>query len=667
MQSPILERMKAQMSAKANVIIDYTDAEAMFDKVSGDFNNFDRETHKYFFSTYSKVFEDDIRKAIVRIKDTNNEVLVGAAINKLALKLPKPSVPGYESDYHAEYAKKTISACIWHTMMDTKIVNYKREVKRIDGRWQTITTLFLGGDPVKDITKGIHFKPKKFYQGKSDGGKLKGDLKQLGKQLSSIPFVISDVVDKELLMFGYSLKKDWELRVDKNGRKLPEHFNTKKERYETYADCIVALKEEQFYLELKYSGSGRMFYKCQLEGMRPQGKLWETLVIDSAEYYELSEEQQNALKHHIYCAIEDCRVPVDEAVSKFTEEHFNIAYNCDVFDVDMEDLDDREEDFGTRLLLKKAATALHDARNGKPTNYMFGWDFTTSGLIVAGTSFHSPEMMKGGNIHTGTVVNDAHSNFNEMLQLGLSRSDAKKLHQPLLHGGTLNGLLKQVHEIKKDDSLTLAELSESIERAYGKCVHNIIGLADWGTNVVDNKQTQLRWTLPDGFRASHKAYFQSVHLKVTTVSNCKDHKTGRTSHTIISDMPYCEDNKGKPLVLMSADEFGKPMAAPLKVRGLYANITHSLDSFVLRHIARKFLAYGYPIKLKHDDFAINPAHYDLLIASAKEAIQILAESNLYQAAVDEIAEYSVNDAIAPELLVMDAQVPVAESVCFLMP
>lgn len=671
MQSNVLERLKAKMDKKATVEFNPEFAKKKYYDTARNVMDcsFNVAVHDYFFSTYVTKFDKEIRKAVLRIKELNSELIATAFISKLALKLPLPNVPNWGSDMHSVQASHIIAACITHILMDTEIFNYKREVKRVGPKqWQTITTLFLGGDDVKDIAKGIHFKAGQFYQKATAAGKLNAEQKGFAKELASIPLEVSDVVTKELLMFGYSLKKDWNKRTDKNGRALPEHFNTKKERYERYADCVMGLKDETIYLEMKYSDSGRMFYKCQLEGIRPQGKLWETLLIDSAKPYYMTVSQLDALKHHIYCAIEDVRVPVSEAVENFTDEHYIEAISKDFYDVDMDNLKDREEEFGTNILLKKAALAIKDTLDGKPTKYMFGWDFTTSGLIVAGVSFHSKHMMDAGNMHTGTVVNDSHTNFNNMLDLGMERKDAKKLHQPLLHGGTFKGLLKKVHEIKEDDSLQFGELIERLENAYGKCVHNIEGLADWGTQAVSNNQSKLHWTVPDGYKATHKAYYVSVHSKVVTVSCDPEHKNGITSHTIISDLPYATDNLGNSLAMPSVDVDGNPVKAEVKVRGLYATITHSLDSFVLRYIAGVFMSYGFPIKLKHDDFAIHPSHYELLLNSAREAFEVLAETNFYQEAVNEIAEYSDQSGIsAPKLLTLDHEAPIAEAECFLMP
>lgn len=666
MNSQVLEQLKRDMDAQVEVLtIDYNFAYAKFVEVSDDMNTFTRAVHTYFFAEYMTKYEVQIGKALARLFDINDEVLLTSVINKLALKLPMPNLSeyGYISDYDNDAARCNIASIIWHVLLDTKQVNFKRETKRVGSGWQTITTIFLGGNATKDLLRGLHFKPGRFYQKKVEDFVLPSAHKKRGKALASIPFTVSDVATAELIQKGYELNKDWDRRTDSNGNKLPEHHTNKKERYAMYRDLIVGLKGEVFYLELKYAASGRMFYKFQLEGMRPQGKHWETLMIDSANEYHLTDEQQLALKHHIYCGLNDVRVTPQEVEAKWDEELLQQATDIDP----MTAKDD--EEFGKFILLNKAAKSLAYAIAGIPTKYIFGWDFTTSGLIVAGTSFRSVEMMKGGNMHTEGTVYDAHTNFNEMLELGMSRKDAKKVHQPLLHGGTWKGLLDIVHEVKESDELTMDELKERLYKAYGSCVENIIDIADWGTEVVNNTQTKVSWTLPDGFRATHKAYFQSAHVKIFTVSCDDKHKSGITSHTIIKDMPVKFDVRNRPITVYTVDsKTGKYVPATVKIRGLYANITHSLDAYVLRHVADAVMLDSKPIMLKHDDFMVHPSSYETVLLSSQHAFNKLYATNHYQVALKEIASKSVDkDCMYPELLVGNAKNVVDESASFLMP
>lgn len=651
MESVVLQQLKQEMAPQ--ITLNCEPAAKRFFEFAQEFNTFDRLVYEHAFTWYLHRHNEAICKAIASIAEKNDELLIQAFVGKLANKLPKIYIPGFEDDYHTRKALMTVAGTIGHILMDTEEFPSSIVKKKVDGKWETLTTIKFGGNPAKDLLKGLHFEPGMAYQKGCEGFRLKKEHKNRLKQLSSVPFKLSYMATKELILKGYTLKPDWNARVDSNGNRLQEHPNTKKERYQGYADTIMALEDETFYLELEYSGSGRMFYKFQLEGMRPQGKLWETLMIDSAEPYYLSESGANALKHLIYCELTGTRVPLSEAV-----KHFSSDMVQDVLDnYDPMKAEDDEE-FGQCILLRKAAHAFNAYLKGKPTHSMFGWDFTNSGLIMAGMSFHSHEMMRAGNVLNQSEVVDSHTQFGEGYNLDISRKDVKRLHMPLLHGSTLGGLMRSIHDITGDKSLTERDIAEKNRAAYGDCVDNLITIADWGVHAVNNKQSKLTWTLPDGFKATHKAYFKSVPVRITAVSCNEAHSKGKTTHTIISDMPYCVDNTGKPLV---AD-------APVKVRGLYANITHSLDAYVLRHITDTLLAAGMPVKLKHDDYMISPESYDMVLQAAREAFTRLYERNLYIAAIEEIGNHSVEEDIEmPVIIMSDAENEVAESDTFLMP
>ena len=665
MKSLVLNKLKeAMVTALPKVVLDYHGHLNKFEEIASTFGKFERVVHAYFFEIYSVEFAEDIQKSLLRVMEVNGDVLLGAAINKLAIKLPRPKV--IDSDYYAAKATKLIATLIWHVLMDTNEVEFKREVKKLGGKWQTLTTLFLGGDVVKDLLKGLHFKPGVTYQKKCGGFRLRQEHKTRLKRLASIPFELSDIATGELIMKGYSLKKDWELRVDCNGNKLPEHHQTKIDRFTGYKDIITSLKGEIFYLELEHWDSNRLGYKLQLEGFRPQGKEWETQLIDSAVAYDITEEQQLALMHHIYCRLLGVRVTPLEVAENWDEEFLVLAMAADPMEV----LPGKgaQKEFGEKIVLKKAAIALSLSRQGIPTKYMFGWDFTTSGLVVAGNSFHSSEMMMSSNSHNESKVHDAHTDFGDLLNLGLDRDETKKVHQPLLHGCTWNGLLSKVHEVTNSESMGIDALKKLIYGAYGKCVDNIIDIADWGTEAISNSETTLTWEMPDRIKATHKSYFVSVHNKITVVSLDPAHKSGKTTHTVISNMPYCEDNRGRPLVLESVDKAGKKMIANLKVRGLYANITHSGDAYVLRHVVDAVLAEGMPIMLKHDDFIIHPSSYKTVLHTSQDTFSKLYETNLYQNALNSIAKYSKQKGCkAPTLIVGDAENVVKQATAFLMP
>ena len=647
-----LKQLKEELNT--NVTLSIENNQAAFVLCHNDMDTFTRDVHKYFYGEYFSKHKDRINYILSKTAETVDEVLLPTLAGKLRHKLPPVRVPGHPGDYREAAARQKIATIICHCLMDANTFPSKIQHKRnAEGRWETLTYLYLGGEPVKHLLAGLHFKPGVATQTRVEGWKLPSKQKTFLKRLSSMPFVLSDVATEDLIYFMYTLKDDWNKRVDKEGRKLKEDHNTKVARYESYSNLIMSLADEEFYLEMKYSGSGRMFYRLQLEGIRPQGKLWETLMIDSAIPYHLADDQMTALKHMIYVTLTGDRVVPAVAAERFSDDMINEAMSQDLYS------SKTDEEAGEKLLLIKAGIALSKAMAGEPTEYLFGWDFTNSGLIMAGLSFHSEEMMNAGNIHTREDVVDMHTEFGERFNLGVSRKEVKKIHMPLLHGASLNGIAKAVNKVA-DEPITKAEVMSKMEDAYGPCARNLIDIADWGVSILHNEQTKFSWTMPDGFRATHKAYFQSVPMTVTVASADEKHaKSHRTTHTMICDMPYAMDATGRPLVKVEG-------RAP-KVRGLYATITHSLDSYVLRRVADNLLMTGLPFLLKHDDYMVHPTCFEVVEFQSKQAFNDLYETNMYSAAMEEIAEHAKSKPPVPGLVRGNAANCIDDAKAYLMP
>jgi hypothetical protein len=498
----------------------------------------------------------------------------------------------------------------------------------------------------------MSFIPGVFEQQKNGPWDLRKPERHRGKSMASIPFETSDFCTEGVLNYLYTLKEDWELEHDKNGRRLPEDFNTKEERYQGYAKLIASLRGTTFYLEPEYYGSGRMGYLLQLEGIRPHGKPWELHMIDSATAYYLDEDAQNALKHVIYVTLHG-RVCVDEAVAKWDDKFLGPIKEMDIFKA--KDLDEAND----ILLLQKAAKSLELAWAGKPTKYMFQWDFTSSGLIIAGLSFHSRPMMDVGNIHSGDKVADVYVDSAKSLGFSeLLRKKIKLILMPYFHGSTYQRLVMSIKELT-GKSLKLKTVKAKMEKAFGPCIANILDITNWGVGIVHNEQTEFYFTLPDLFRATHRAYFKSIEVRVTVASaNPLHEETCKTTHTFTLDMPVNRQSDGQWLV---KTKFGP------KVRGLFANITHGIDAFVLRCIVDVLLSLGMPFLLKHDAYTIHPSCYRIVLEEARKAFGKLFETNLYAAAIKEIAGYAKSKPPVLHLVHGKARETIVKAKAFFMP
>jgi DNA-directed RNA polymerase len=108
---------------------------------------------------------------------------------------------------------------------------------------------------------------------------------------------------------------------------------------------------------------------------------------------------------------------------------------------------------------------------------------------------------------------------------------------------------------------------------------------------------------------------------------------------------------------------------PVKVhkRGLFANLTHSIDAYVLRCVVKALRAAGKPFLLKHDDYIVPPSALHIVKKAAQEAFNTLYEVNVYQSALEEIAQHSPYELVIPTLYKGKARNTAGASQNFLMP
>lgn len=625
-----------------------------------------QQVHAYLLqSGFMETHGKSITKAIKSIADRYDELLVQTFIGKLRNKLPKLRMGLKLSEFDKERARIIAASLVTQVLEDNQAypIDKRVESMTVKGQKKFHTRLYmqLGGSYEKDLLKGIEDKPGVVYQKEVHGWKLKAAEKAFLRRVASVPFEVSEYCNKELLMKGYSLKVDWDKKVDKNGRTLPEDPIVRKKRYELYADTIIGQVQTKpaFYLPVKYCGRARVYYEAAtLDGIRPHGKLWETLMIDSAVPFDLTCEDERVLKHIIYVILHGDRVSVDKANELFSLE--------DLLDAECINPMSQESEsaFGEAILLNKAAQAIMDYKAGKLSKFMFGYDFTNSGLLMSGVSFRSEKMMKAGNIAGEVDVVDSHTAFGDAFDMDLDRKDVKSVHMGLMHGSTMNSIAKVITEVTGNDTDAESVIDHAVD-AYGEAVKNIPNIADWGSKVIGNEQSTLRWTMPDDFSCASRAYLKGVPVLVYSAS--ASHKEGYTSHVVVSDMPWVEDKNGFPMYGKEVDMGGTVYHVEQKKRGLFAGMTHGIDAYMLRHVTDAVLSTGRPMLLKHDDFIVPPSALPVVQMAAQEIFEVMFNTNLYQLAVDEIIENSPYDIPSMELVIGDGPNTIWESENFLMP
>jgi hypothetical protein len=192
--------------------------------------------------------------------------------------------------------------------------------------------------------------------------------------------------------------------------------------------------------------------------------------------------------------------------------------------------------------------------------------------------------------------------------------------------------------------------------AYGHEVNNIEEIAAFGYHAVNNHVNKLTWALPDGEKAQHESVMEHTPFKVYAVSTRKK-SSSYHAYNLVQTMPLAVDASGR-------NAFDSSLGVNTKRRGLFANITHSLDAYVLRRLVSMLLAQDEVFLLKHDDYMVSPDMFDDVITSLQGSLDILQQQNLYQSALNQIGNTLGID--SPQLVMGNAPNMVKQSVNFLI-
>ena len=534
-----------------------------------------------------------IEQAIDKIANrVGLEILDNAFIGKLRHKLPAFRLGDGYNTFQIEKAKIIMSALITQYLIDSGEFTTREEmiVETIDGKKTFRKERFIVFNrevSYKDLLDGIEETAgelrTKSISSKVGSKPIKyGSLqKEHARRLHSQAFKLSDIASKELLLKGYSLTRGYQSVLSGNTSEDPILM---KRRFNTYAEAIMDLQYlDKLYLTTWYDSRTRMYYDLQLEGIRPQGKLWETLMIDAHTPYLIDEDGAKELVHLIMVTLEG-RMTIEEAQPLFEADKAGILEHIKNLNPAAIEYTDREtiDIFGEMLLLKKLRKAYIQYVNGEPTHYIFGKDLTNSGVGIAGNAFKSELMAHAGNYGGANYAVDSHTEFAK--GYGLARNLIKTAHTGLLHGSTFKSMADELHsaikatrasDLTKEHGLELgiekleeeiahintAFVKEAAIKSYGIEVLNIDTIASWGGSIINNNSTTLLWTMLDGWKAQSTAYMEKVKMDIYVVSSVN--KSGYAKWTITSDMPLICDTKGRPV-------YGTEDKVTVKKRGLYA-------------------------------------------------------------------------------------------------
>ena len=529
------------------------------------------------------------------------EQLFAALLGEIAERLDYPSG---DMPFYRKKERFILAGKLLEDFIESGDVTLRKESKTVDGQLKTFNKVTIVGGKKKkekDLNRGFEGVAGKVLCKAVGNVRLRSDDKAALRLLSSTKMYRSSHCGEAFLKKAHSLiHANHASKKGKDKRESVKELPWKRlARYEEIRE--TALKHQDFYLSAKPDGRGRMYYEgSRLDGFRPQGKSYESAS------FELSSRTLTSSGRKVLERLK----PADIALSEVTTEE-------ELFDY---------------LRGKQIASALHSNSTGMTIEA----DVTNSGLLIAGLSFKSPEMLKATNGYGSKVRADSHSVFGKAV--GLPRADAKGLHTQLLHGASFKTIAKSLTEIT-GKAYSVGEVTELLEKAYGKAVHNIYAIADYGRRVVNNARSEVSWIMPDEFRATHRAYTTHVPLEL----QLKKRKV-----KVVSPMPLLLDGKGFPVYDNKTVNKDKDSTISTKMMGLYANIIHSIDAYVMREVIK----FGIPLLAKHDAFLIHPNDVDKLVSTLQRIYSEVCSFDIIRNILEDIEDST--GVIAPELFIGDA-------------
>ena len=564
-------------------------------------------------------------------------------VGKLSDRLEVPSLPLRQFDL--SLVRIYMAGQILSTMIDLNYVSLTEKLEYVTdentgkGEWKTQQLLSFGKvvkqSPFK--VSGISLKPGQVNQKEykvQAGGKAR-KLNKVEKELLSLASSFKlRLVDIPLeLLETYIKVSPWYLDV-LAGRVNMDKIQVDELVYEALEKYSRLNSLDGFYLSMWMDYRTRLYYDFSEVGINPHGKHFETSLFEAAEPYTITE-----INEYLYSAVViiDGRMPHHEAVDKFNanKDHYLSELRKPLSDTPSVD------ELGEYLYNTRLADAIDSYYAGTETHFLLSEDATNGGLQHGGIGFHSKEMMIPSNVGGAPEQLDSHGMLQTKLGLA-SRDLAKDIHQPLLHGSSMHTLAGVL-----DCSVREAELF--VTKAYGHSVLNIEKIADWGVAVANNANTSLLWKTRDGFNAQSIAYVETVPLTIKFIADRNSQGWGQL--LLHKDMPLLKSVRGE-LVYGGGNSANKAkVGGTVKNRGLYANITHSIDATALRDVLRATNGRGL---WKHDNFLV-PGLMTLVRQTYRQALLAEFDFKAYDAAMaDILSNYNGEAPAKPTLVYGDA-------------
>jgi len=612
--------------------------------------------HEYAFRQFIETPNDRLASILNKLHAYEEHLQV--EVGKLAYKLTPRKNRNFNAFQNAQIAP-IMAFMIMTALMEVGAI--ETEVKTLmeldedTGKktWRNQTFVTFGHSVVENkmYIKGLALEPTVIQKTTKvrPGGKatkLSGKEKLFLKNAGSTPLRLIDIDPEQIA--EYLRSSEWYQKVLNNDPDVKMDIIIADDLIAKQVAKFTAMQTlDSFYLPLWLDYRTRLYYELVEMGFNPHGKTFETSLYELAEPKYITNTGFENLAYSAVAIVEG-RMSHKEAIDKF-----NLTPG-----LYLDALKSKSGDMGKDLYNSRLAQAIEDYYNEVPSHFLLGEDATNGGLQHHGIGFKAPMMMKPSNVGGESTQQDSHTNL--QMRLGLKeRQEAKDIHQPLLHGSSMRTVAKVMGK-------TVPETRVMLKEGYGAEVFNIEKIADWGVKAVDNNNTSLMWTTADGFKAQSIAYTESVPLELYAMSS--NTKSGYTQIKIHRDMPLIQDAKGNPIYgsVTNDGEEDKTMGKSNKLRGLDANITHSIDATGLRTVIRTVKHENQDNTAggiwKHDNFLVHPNDMTFVRQGYKSALIAEFHGNYYQSALEQIASNFVGEApMLPTLVMGDATVEMIEN------
>ncbi len=276
----------------------------------------------------------------------------------------------------------------------------------------------------------------------------------------------------------------------------------------------------------------------------------------------------------------------------------SVAYKCT--DEALSTLKDHILDLEPGVLRRKAIRAYRKAEKGIPINYQMEIDASSSGAQMLSVLSGCMQTAKLCNL-TSAPKNDLYQAvLDEMVSLGCNGSYTRKQTKKSIMTSLYNSQATPKKVFKSDVDIFWKSMTT--------CCPGAMEAMDCINSCMDPSATERSWVMPDGH-----------HVRVPV-------RVSREERIHISSL-------GSRMTIQYKEKGANP-----EDLSLVANLTHSVDSFVLREVIRRA---DFPINPLHDAFFIHPNHVAATKALYREVMAEVASMNL----LDNIASQLCNQSI----------------------